>query len=180
MKQQIRKSIFETNSSSTHALVVNDYLNDEDKQYFLDDFYLELTDEFSGMDFEPDLDIDGRQSFTQKIQYLYVYCMGQRQHLKAFKAAISRLERESNVEVVYNPKHVERTRFYNTSWKFLDENMFYINHESNDCLEEYFNAPNIANAIDRVDAEADLIYEWITSPKYSFLNKGVNLDDQAD
>lgn len=175
MKQQIRKSIFETNSSSTHALVINEKLEYDSSQYLIDDFYLELTDEFSGMDFEPDLDIKGRQSLTQKIQYLYVYCMVQRQHLKAFKAAISRLERASDVEVVYNPKHVKRTRFYNKAWKFLDENMFYINHESNDCLEKYFNElPKIE------DAEEDLIYKWITQPKYSFLNKGINLDDQAD
>ena len=94
--KQIRNSVFETNSSSTHVLCLNKNMLKEkhilgmnftkEEKYpddIWDNYLLKLSDEFANMSFDTDwIDYSKHiQSPYQKLRYIYTYCMNKGIHI---------------------------------------------------------------------------------------------------
>lgn len=174
--KQIRNSVFETNSSSSHVLTIEKEWPTGDnaiRRTLPGDYLLKLTDEFSGMYFDVDwVHKNGKkreQSIEQKLRYMYVYCARNPILKQLFECAKYRLEIDSAVDIDFAPKDRKGIRYYNTAWDYLVENNFYINHESSDHLDEL---------IEKCETERDkiqFIYDIITNPQYIIENDNESL-----
>ena len=174
--KQIRNSVFETNSSSSHVLTIEEGWptgDDAIERKLPGDYLLELTDEFSGMYFDVDWvyknDKKREQSIEQKLQYMYVYCAKNPILKTLFKHVKYRLEIKSGVDIDFKPEDEEGIKYYNKAWEYLNENNFYINHESNDHLDELF------EKCETDEDKAQLIYNIITNPQYIIENDDKSL-----
>ena len=165
--KQIRNSVFETNSSSSHVLTIEEGWptgDDAIERKLPGDYLLELTDEFSEMFFTADTfnhkNGNREQAIEQKLQYMYVYCV-KNQYMKGlFEAVVYKIALKSGVTIDFKPEDEASTRYYNKAWDYLVENNFYINHESSDHLDELF------EKCETDEDKAQLIYDIITNPQY--------------
>ena len=165
--KQIRNSVFETNSSSSHVLTIEEGWptgDDAIERKLPGDYLLELTDEFSEMFFTADTfkhrNGNREQAIEQKLQYMYVYCVKNPYMKKLFEAAVYKIAVKSEVVIDFKPEDEDGIKYYNKAWDYLDENNFYINHESNDHLDELF------EKCETDEDKAQLIYNIITNPQY--------------
>jgi hypothetical protein len=174
---QIRKSVFETNSSSSHTLVIT---NTEEtvRRRLPYNYLLKLSDRFSGWTFEEDLFTNEfgkeEQTIETKLDYVYTYCVAKPNLRKAFKLAMKILQRDSEVIIDYDQTDYDNTRYYNTAMDYLYENMYYINHESNDILDQEF------DACIGVEECASKIYDIITLPKYIIYSNKPSINDENE
>lgn len=191
--KQIRNSVFETNSSSTHVLCLNKNMlikkhilglniktDSKYPEYIWDNYYLQLTDEFSEMDFETDwIDYQNYiQNPYQKLEYLYVYCMNKgKVWLEELYDCIQKMENKFQINIRIKEKYDTNYKFANLRQQYCDDNMFYINHESSDCLDSYIDGiikhskllkPNVS----------DIFFDIITKPKYFICNYNGNMKDE--
>lgn len=192
--KQIRNSVFETNSSSTHVLCLNKNMLKEkhilgmnfvkEEKYpddIWDNYLLELSDEFSEMSFDTDWIgsfSDHIQSPYQKLRYIYTYCMNKNiTWLEAFDEVLGRIEREYEVEIDVVNKDVNNSKYANEREKYCFDNMYLINHESSDCLDRYIDKA-IRNAILFKPSLSDILFDIITKPKYIIFNWDDGIDEK--
>lgn len=172
--KQIRNSIFETNSSSSHTLIIDklSLSNNKQRKTLPGNYLLELTDEFSGMDFDTDwVEYKKEQSIEQKLQYMYVYCASKPKYLKLFEVAVNMLAYHSDVTIDYSKEDKEKTYYYNKAIDYISDNMYFINYESRDHLDEFIDSK-------QTDKEKiELIYDIITIPSYIITNNDLTIKD---
>lgn len=184
--KQIRNNVFETNSSSTHVLCLNKNMLKEkhilgmnftkEEKYpddIWDNYLLKLSDEFSEMTF--DTDWIGRfsdhiQSPYQKLRYIYTYCMNKSIYwLDAFAEMLKRIEEKYEIKIALVDEDVDKSKYVNEREEYCLNNMYVINYESSDCLDEYINNV-IRNAKIFKPKLSDILFDIITKPKYIILN----------
>ena len=169
--KQVRHNVFETNSSSSHTLTILSG-GDENRRYLKGNYLLELTDEFSGMDFQVDwIVFDEEQSIEQKLQYMYVYCANNMQLLPAFNKAVDMLSCASKTVIDYRKEDEDGIYYYNKAIDYLYDNGYYINYESSDHLDDFINQGAT------ISDKAEIIYNIITLPKYIIRNKLLTKQD---
>lgn len=192
--KQIRNNVFETNSSSTHVLCLNKNMLKEkhilgmnftkEKKYpddIWDNYLLKLSDEFSEMTF--DTDWIGRfsdhiQSPYQKLRYIYTYCMNKSIYwLDAFAEMLKRIEEKYEIKIALVDEDVDKSKYVNEREEYCLNNMYVINYESSDCLDEYINNV-IRNAKIFKPKLSDILFDIITKPKYIILNWDDGIEEE--
>ena len=182
--KQIRHSVFETNSSSTHVLCLNKNMLKEkyilgmnfikEEEYpddIWDNYLLKLSDEFANMSFDTDwYDYSKHiQSPYQKLRYIYTYCMNRGKYwLDAFDEVLKKIEKRYEIEIAVANKDVDMFKYVNERAEYCLNNMYVINHESSDSLDTFINKlrskklfkPSLSN----------ILFDIITKPKYIILN----------
>lgn len=192
--KQIRNNVFETNSSSTHVLCLNKNMLKEkhilgmnftkEEKYpddIWDNYLLKLSDEFSEMTF--DTDWIGRfsdhiQSPYQKLRYIYTYCMNKSIYwLDAFAEMLKRIEEKYEIKIALVDEDVDKSKYVNEREEYCLNNMYVINYESSDCLDEYINDV-IRNAKIFKPKLSDILFDIITKPKYIILNWDDGIEEE--
>lgn len=192
--KQIRNNVFETNSSSTHVLCLNKNMLKEkhilgmnftkEEKYpddIWDNYLLKLSDEFSEMTF--DTDWIGRfsdhiQSPYQKLRYIYTYCMNKSIYwLDAFAEMLKRIEEKYEIKIALVDEDVDKSKYVNEREEYCLNNMYVINYESSDCLDEYINNV-IRNAKIFKPKLSDILFDIITKPKYIILNWDDGIEEE--
>ena len=191
--KQIRNSVFETNSSSTHVLCLNKNMLKEkhilgmnftkEEKYpddIWDNYLLKLSDEFSERTFETDwIDYSKHiQSPYQKLRYIYTYCMNKGIHwLDAFAEMLKRIEEKYEVKIALVDKDVNKSKYANEREEYCLENMYIINYESSDCLDDYIDNA-IKNAKLFKPKLSDILFDIITKPKYIIFNWDDGIEEE--
>ena len=153
--KQIRNNVFETNSSSTHVLCLNKNMLKEkhilgmnftkEEKYpddIWDNYLLKLSDEFANMSFDTDwYDYSKHiQSPYQKLRYIYTYCMEKGMcWIDAFAEMLKRIEEKYEIKIALVDEDVDKSKYANEREEYCLENMYIINYESSDSLDEYIN-----------------------------------------
>jgi len=171
MIKKIRKGIFETNSSSSHAITFN-----KEKEGIITrlpgNYLLKLTDEFSTQSFSVDYIGDGDdryQSPEQKIQYLYVYCAWYPKLFKLFKQAVAKYADRCNIIIDFDQEQLSKLTYYNIARDYLYDEQYIINHESSDMLEKTFEGLTDEKIINKmVDIMEDSRYTIFNDDYISF------------
>lgn len=182
--KQIRNNVFETNSSSTHVLCLNKNMLKEnhilgmnftkEEKYpddIWDNYLLKLSDEFSEMTFDTDwIDYSKHiQSPYQKLRYIYTYCMNKGIHwLDAFAEMLKRIEEKYEIKIALVDEDVDKSKYANEREEYCLENMYIINYESSDCLDEFIN--NLQNRKLFKSSLSSILFDIITKPKYIIFN----------
>lgn len=191
--KQIRNNVFETNSSSTHVLCLNKNMLKEkhilgmnftkEEKYpddIWDNYLLKLSDEFSEMTFDTDwIDYSNHiQSPYQKLRYIYTYCMNRGIYwLDAFAEMLKRIEEKYEIKIALVDEDVDKSKYANEREEYCLENMYIINHESSDCLDEYIDNA-IKNAKLFKPKLSDILFDIITKPKYIIFNWDDGIDEE--
>ena len=191
--KQIRHSVFETNSSSTHVLCLNKNMLKErhilgvnftkEEKYpddIWDNYLLKLSDEFSEMTFDTDwIDYSKHiQSPYQKLRYIYTYCMNKGIYwLDAFAEMLKRIEEKYEIKIALVDEDVDKSKYANEREEYCLENMYIINYESSDCLDEYIDT-TIKNAKLFKPKLSDILFDIITKPKYIIFNWDDGIDEE--
>ena len=191
--KQIRNNVFETNSSSTHVLCLNKNMLKEkhilginftkEEKYpddIWDNYLLKLSDEFSEMTFDTDwIDYSNHiQSPYQKLRYIYTYCMNRGIYwLDAFAEMLKRIEEKYEIKIALVDEDVDKSKYANEREEYCLENMYIINYESSDSLDEYINNA-IKNAKLFKPKLSDILFDIITKPKYIILNWDDGIDEE--
>lgn len=190
--KQIRHSVFETNSSSTHVLCLNKNMLKEkhilgmnftkEEEYpddIWDNYLLKLSDEFANMSFDTDwYDYSKHiQSPYQKLRYIYTYCMNKGKHwLDAFVEVLNKIEKRYKIEIAVANKDVDMSKYVNDRVEYCLNNMYVINHESSDSLDNFINKlqskklfkPSLSN----------ILFDIITKPKYIIFNWDDGIEEE--
>ena len=191
--KQIRNNVFETNSSSTHVLCLNKNMLKErhilgvnftkEEKYpddIWDNYLLKLSDEFSEMTFDTDwIDYSKHiQSPYQKLRYIYTYCMNKGIYwLDAFAEMLKRIEEKYEIKIALVDEDVDKSKYANEREEYCLENMYIINYESSDCLDEYIDNA-IKNAKLFKPKLSDILFDIITKPKYIIFNWDDGIDEE--
>lgn len=191
--KQIRNNVFETNSSSTHVLCLNKNMLKErhilgmnftkEEKYpddIWDNYLLKLSDEFSEMTFDTDwIDYSKHiQSPYQKLRYIYTYCMNRGIYwLDAFAEMLKRIEEKYEIKIALVDEDVDKSKYANEREEYCLENMYIINHESSDSLDEYIDNA-IKNAKLFKPKLSDILFDIITKPKYIIFNWDDGIDEE--
>ena len=191
--KQIRNNVFETNSSSTHVLCLNKNMLKEkhilgmnftkEEKYpddIWDNYLLKLSDEFSEMTFDTDwIDYSNHiQSPYQKLRYIYTYCMNRGIYwLDVFAEMLKRIEEKYEIKIALVDEDVDKSKYANEREEYCLENMYIINHESSDSLDEYINNA-IKNAKLFKPKLSDILFDIITKPKYIIFNWDDGIDEE--
>lgn len=169
--KQIRKSVFETNSSSSHSLTIkNDGIVLTDIFEEGESYLLQLTDEFSSMSFETDWNHYSThfQNPWQKMQYLYIYCLNRPKYFPSFRLAIREIEDEFkckiDMDICVDPEIKKHCKYTNLRTEWLFDNCYTINHESADCLDDIFDKKQEEGVL------YDFIKDIILNTKYIIQN----------
>ena len=190
--KQIRHSVFETNSSSTHVLCLNKNMLKEkhilgmnftkEEKYpddIWDNYLLKLSDEFSEMTFDTDwIDYSKHiQSPYQKLRYIYTYCMNRGIYwLDAFAEMLKRIEEKYEIKIALVDEDVDKSKYANEREEYCLENMYIINYESSDCLDEFIN--NLQNRKLFKPKLSDILFDIITKPKYIIFNWDDGIEEE--
>ena len=182
--KQIRHSVFETNSSSTHVLCLNKNMLKEkhilgmnftkEEKYpddIWDNYLLKLSDEFSEMTFDTDwIDYSKHiQSPYQKLRYIYTYCMNRGKYwLDAFDEVLKKIEKRYEIEIAVDDKDVDMSKYVNEREEYCLNNMYVINHESSDSLDNFINKLRSKKLFK--PSLSDVLFDIITKPKYIIFN----------
>ena len=191
--KQIRNNVFETNSSSTHVLCLNKNMLKErhilgmnftkEEKYpddIWDNYLLKLSDEFANMSFDTDwYDYSKHiQSPYQKLRYIYTYCMNRGIYwLDAFAEILKRIEEKYEIKIALVDEDVDKSKYANEREEYCLENMYIINYESSDCLDEYIDNA-IKNAKLFKPKLSDILFDIITKPKYIIFNWDDGIDEE--
>lgn len=191
--KQIRNSVFETNSSSTHVLCLNKNMLKEkhilgmnfakEEKYpddIWDNYLLKLSDEFASMSFDTEwIDYSKYiQSPYQKLRYIYTYCMNRGKHwLDAFVEVLNKIEKRYKIEIAVANKDVDMSKYVNDRAEYCFGNDYVINHESSDCLDEYIDNA-IKNAKLFKPKLSDILFDIITKPKYIIFNWDDGIEEE--
>ena len=182
--KQIRHSVFETNSSSTHVLCLNKNMLKEkhilgmnftkEEKYpddVWDNYLLKLSDEFANMSFDTDwYDYSKHiQSPYQKLRYIYTYCMNRGKYwLDAFDEVLKKIEKRYKIEIAVDDKDVDMSKYVNEREEYCLNNMYVINHESSDSLDNFINTLRSKKPFK--PSLSDVLFDIITKPKYIIFN----------
>ena len=182
--KQIRHSVFETNSSSTHVLCLNKNMLKEkhilgmnftkEEKYpddVWDNYLLKLSDEFANMSFDTDWHDYSKhiQSPYQKLRYIYTYCMNRGKYwLDAFDEVLKKIEKRYKIEIAVDDKDVDMSKYVNEREEYCLNNMYVINHESSDSLDNFINKLRSKKLFK--PKLSDILFDIITKPKYIILN----------
>ena len=182
--KQIRNNVFETNSSSTHVLCLNKNMLKErhilgvnftkEEKYpddIWDNYLLKLSDEFSEMTFDTDwYDYSKHiQSPYQKLRYIYTYCMNRGKYwLDAFDEVLKKIEKRYEIEIAVDDKDVDMSKYVNEREEYCLNNMYVINHESSDSLDNFINKLRSKKLFK--PSLSDVLFDIITKPKYIIFN----------
>lgn len=191
--KQIRNNVFETNSSSTHVLCLNKNMLKErhilgmnftkEEKYpddIWDNYLLKLSDEFANMSFDTDwYDYSKHiQSPYQKLRYIYTYCMNKGINwLRSFSKALGKIEKKYEIEISIADEDVDKSKCVNKREEYCLDNMYIINYESSDSLDEYINNV-IRNAKIFKPKLSDILFDIITKPKYIILNWDDGIEEE--
>ena len=191
--KQIRSNVFETNSSSTHVLCLNKNMLKEkhilgmnftkEEKYpddIWDNYLLKLSDEFSEMTFDTDwIDYSKHiQSPYQKLRYIYTYCMNKGIYwLDAFAEMLKRIEEKYEIKIALVDEDVDKSKYANEREEYCLENMYIINYESSDCLDDYIDNA-IKNAKLFKPKLSDILFDIITKPKYIIFNWDDGIEEE--
>ena len=182
--KQIRHSVFETNSSSTHVLCLNKNMLKEkhilgmnftkEEKYpddVWDNYLLKLSDEFANMSFDTDWHDYSKhiQSPYQKLRYIYTYCMNRGKYwLDAFDEVLKKIEKGYKIEIAVDDKDVDMSKYVNEREEYCLNNMYVINHESSDSLDNFINKLRSKKLFK--PSLSDVLFDIITKPKYIIFN----------
>lgn len=190
--KQIRHSVFETNSSSTHVLCLNKNMLKEkhilgmnftkEEEYpddIWDNYLLKLSDEFANMSFDTDwYDYSKHiQSPYQKLRYIYTYCMNKGKcWLDAFAEVLKKIEKRYEIEIAVADEDADKSKYVNERVEYCFNNMYAINHESSDSLDDFINKlqskklfkPSLSN----------ILFDIITKPKYIIFNWDDGIEEE--
>ena len=182
--KQIRHSVFETNSSSTHVLCLNKNMLKEkhilgmnftkEEKYpddVWDNYLLKLSDEFANMSFDTDWHDYSKhiQSPYQKLRYIYTYCMNRGKYwLDAFDEVLKKIEKRYKIEIAVDDKDVDMSKYVNEREEYCLNNMYVINHESSDSLDNFINKLRSKKSFK--PSLSDVLFDIITKPKYIIFN----------
>ena len=182
--KQIRHSVFETNSSSTHVLCLNKNMLKEkhilgmnftkEEKYpddIWDNYLLKLSDEFANMSFDTDwIDYSKHiQSPYQKLRYIYTYCMNRGKYwLDAFDEVLKKIEKRYKIDIAVDDKDVDMSKYVNEREEYCLNNMYVINHESSDSLDNFIN--KLRSKKPFKPSLSDVLFDIITKPKYIIFN----------
>lgn len=182
--KQIRHSVFETNSSSTHVLCLNKNMLKEkhilgmnftkEEKYpddVWDNYLLKLSDEFANMSFDTDWHDYSKhiQSPYQKLRYIYTYCMNRGKYwLDAFDEVLKKIEKRYKIEIAVDDKDVDMSKYVNEREEYCLNNMYVINHESSDSLDNFIN--KLRSKKPFKPSLSDVLFDIITKPKYIIFN----------
>ena len=191
--KQIRNSVFETNSSSTHVLCLNKNMLKEkhilgmnftkEEKYpddIWDNYLLKLSDEFASMSFDTEWYDYSKliQSPYQKLRYIYTYCMNKGINwLDAFAEILKKIGEVYEIEIAIAGEDVDMSKYVNKRVEYCFGNDYVINHESSDSLDEYINNA-IKNAKLFKPKLSDILFDIITKPKYIILNWDGGIDEK--
>ena len=190
--KQIRHSVFETNSSSTHVLCLNKNMLKEkhilgmnftkEEKYpddVWDNYLLKLSDEFANMSFDTDwYDYSKHiQSPYQKLRYIYTYCMNRGKYwLDAFDEVLKKIEKRYKIEIAVDDKDVDMSKYVNEREEYCLNNMYVINHESSDSLDNFIN--KLRSKKPFKPSLSDVLFDIITKPKYIILNWDDGIEEE--
>ena len=191
--KQIRHSVFETNSSSSHVLCLNKNMLKEkhilgmnftkEEKYpddIWDNYLLKLSDEFANMSFDTDwYDYSKHiQSPYQKLRYIYTYCMNRGKcWLDAFVEVLNKIEKRYEIEIAVADEDADKSKYVNERVEYCLNNMYVINHESSDCLDEYIDNA-IKNAKLFKPKLSNILFDIITKPKYIIFNWDAGIEEE--
>ena len=190
--KQIRHSVFETNSSSTHVLCLNKNMLKEkhilgmnftkEEKYpddIWDNYLLKLSDEFANMSFDTDWHDYSKhiQSPYQKLRYIYTYCMNRGKYwLDAFDEVLKKIEKRYEIEIAVDDKDVDMSKYVNEREEYCLNNMYVINHESSDSLDNFIN--KLRSKKPFKPSLSDVLFDIITKPKYIILNWDDGIEEE--
>ena len=190
--KQIRHSVFETNSSSTHVLCLNKNMLKEkhilgmnftkEEKYpddVWDNYLLKLSDEFANMSFDTDWHDYSKhiQSPYQKLRYIYTYCMNRGKYwLDAFDEVLKKIEKRYKIEIAVDDKDVDMSKYVNEREEYCLNNMYVINHESSDSLDNFIN--KLRSKKPFKPSLSDVLFDIITKPKYIILNWDDGIEEE--
>ena len=191
--KQIRNSVFETNSSSTHVLCLNKNMLKEkhilginftkEEKYpddIWDNYLLKLSDEFANMSFDTEwIDYSKHiQSPYQKLRYIYTYCMNKGINwLDAFAEILKKIGEVYEIKIAIDDEDVDKSKYVNERTEYCFGNDYVINHESSDCLDKYINNA-IKNAKLFKPKLSDILFDIITKPKYMIIDWGNGIEKE--
>lgn len=191
--KQIRNSVFETNSSSTHVLCLNKNMLKEkhilginftkEEKYpddIWDNYLLKLSDEFANMSFDTEwIDYSKYiQSPYQKLRYIYTYCMNKGINwLDAFAEILKKIGEVYEIKIAIDDEDVDKSKYVNERTEYCFGNDYVINHESSDCLDKYVNNA-IKNAKLFKPKLSDILFDIITEPKYMIIDWGNGIEEE--
>lgn len=191
--KQIRNSVFETNSSSTHVLCLNKNVLKEkhilginftkEEKYpddIWDNYLLKLSDEFANMSFDTEwIDYSKHiQSPYQKLRYIYTYCMNKGINwLDAFAEILKKIGEVYEIKIAIDGEDVDKSKYVNERKEYCFGNDYVINHESSDCLDKYINNA-IKNAKLFKPKLSDILFDIITKPKYMIIDWGNGIEEE--
>lgn len=191
--KQIRNSVFETNSSSTHVLCLNKNMLKEkhilginftkEEKYpddIWDNYLLKLSDEFANMSFDTEwIDYSKHiQSPYQKLRYIYTYCMNKGINwLDAFAEILKKIGEVYEIKIAIDDEDVDKSKYVNERKEYCFGNDYVINHESSDCLDKYINNA-IKNAKLFKPKLSDILFDIITKPKYMIIDWGNGIEEE--
>lgn len=131
MITQIRKNVFETNSSSSHVLVID--TEDKEKPVFSLTKNIKMT--------IPEVDYEGNygngdilDDFESKLKYLICYAGANIKWVRALVEIAKKICKEQGVNITF-PKEVEKGTYI---WDEWCEDGFVVNHQSNDNFDWLF------------------------------------------
>lgn len=190
--KQIRNNVFETNSSSTHVLCLNKNMLKEkhilgmnftkEEKYpddVWDNYLLKLSDEFANMSFDTDWHDYYKhiQSPYQKLRYIYTYCMNRGKYwLDAFDEVLKKIEKRYKIEIAVDDKDVDMSKYVNEREEYCLNNIYVINHESSDSLDNFIN--KLRSKKPFKPSLSDVLFDIITKPKYIIFNWDDGIEDE--
>ena len=131
MITQIRQNVFETNSSSSHVLVID--TEDKEKPVFSITKNIKMT--------IPEVDYEGNygngnmlDDFESKLKYLICYAGPKLRWVKAVVYVAKKIAKEQGIKLTF-PKEVENGTYL---WDEWEEDGFVINHQSSDNFDWIF------------------------------------------
>lgn len=191
--KQIRHSVFETNSSSTHVLCLNKNMLKEkhilgmnftkEEKYpddVWDNYLLKLSDEFANMSFDTDwYDYSKHiQSPYQKLRYIYTYCMNKGINwLRSFSKVLDKIEKTYEIEISITDEDVDKSKYVNKREEYCLDNMYIVNYESSDILDKYIDN-TIKSAKLFKPKLSDILFDIITKPKYIIFNWDDGIEEE--
>ena len=186
------KFLFKHNSSSTHVLCLNKNMLKEkhilgmnftkEEKYpddIWDNYLLKLSDEFANMSFDTDWHDYSKhiQSPYQKLRYIYTYCMNRGKYwLDAFDEVLKKIEKRYKIEIAVDDKDVDMSKYVNEREEYCLNNMYVINHESADSLDNFIN--KLRSKKPFKPSLSDVLFDIITKPKYIILNWDDGIEEE--
>ena len=144
-----------------------------------DNYLLKLSDEFANMSFDTDWHDYSKhiQSPYQKLRYIYTYCMNRGKYwLDAFDEVLKKIEKRYEIEIAVDDKDVDMFKYVNEREEYCLNNMYVINHESSDSLDNFINKLRSKKLFK--PSLSDVLFDIITKPKYIIFNWDDGIEEE--